>query len=123
MGPTKTFKKPKTPYEQKKERRRAILFNIVDLAAIYFAVAAGVMLTESILDIQQSGELRFSFAFDRIIIAGVVAAFFMAQFETGGNPDGKKRNFTRRITHAFSQGAALRGIIEWLFLLFSMTRG
>ncbi len=108
--------------DAKKAKRRALMLLFWQRIIIYLAVVAGVLLTESILDIERTQELVFRFSWGRFIVSALVAAFFMSQFESGGDLKGKQKNLIRRISHAFSQGAALRGIIEWLFLLFSLTR-
>lgn len=108
--------------EAREQKRRDVGLFLMQKALIYLAVCVGVMLTESILDIERTQELVFRFAWNKVIVAAMVAAFFMYQFESGGDKTGKKKNLSRRVTHAFSQGAALRGIVEWLFLLFALTR-
>jgi hypothetical protein len=107
---------------EKRKKRKTGFQQMGQWTMIYIAIAAGVLLTESILDIERTQELVFRFSWIRVLVSTVVAAFFMFQFEAGGDVKGKQKNILRRVSHAFSQGAALRGIIEWLFLLFTLTR-
>lgn len=109
--------------KEKKAVRRALAKIVFEKIIIYLAVVCGVLLTESILDIERSQELAISFSWMRVVVSAIVAMFFMYQFEVGTDKIvGKKRRLFRRVSHAFSQGAALRGMIEWLFLLFTLTR-
>lgn len=108
----------------KKTKRWNTLHLVVDTICIYTAVVSGVLMTESALDIQRTKSI---FVFDnwswvRLITSALIAMAFMAKFEVGGDLSGKKKNAWRRMSHAFSQGAALRGAVEWFALLFTLSR-
>lgn len=119
MSPSK---KP-TPYELRKKAQREMVLYFLEHLLIYVSVVLGVLLTESVLDIQQNEGLVISFSWVRVGVAAIMSMFVMSYFETGVDKIvGKNRKIFRRVSHAFSQGAALRGMIEWLFLLFTLTR-
>lgn len=108
----------------KKKKRTKVLYTLMNGVLIYSAVVAGVVMTELALDIRETETLQFfqNWSWLRLGVSAVIAGGFMTKFESGGDLVGKQKNLFRRVSHSFGQGAALRGMIEWLAMLFAMTR-
>jgi len=109
---------------ERRARRERFIWTCFNVLGIYVAVFAGVLFTEIVIDIQTAETLapQFIFAFSWIQIGAgaVIASWIMSRFERKGDIIGRQKNLKRRITHAFSQGAAIRGLVEILWVLIQI---
>ena len=111
----------------KKERaaaRRATLHGYIDTAGVYVAVTAGVLFTEVVAVIRMTGELSIrAFSWEQVLAGSLIAGVLMREFEKTKDSAKRRKNWKRRLSHAFGQGAALRSVIELLVFLYTILRG
>jgi hypothetical protein len=79
--------------------------------AVYLATLIGILLSQYAPLLLTHARLDTAFDFVRLAISMAVAFYVVASQENGGDEEGKKRNFKKRIANAFSQGVAWNSIM------------
>jgi hypothetical protein len=79
--------------------------------SVYLSTLIGILLSQYAPLLLTHSRLDSAFDFVRLGISAAVAFYVVASQEQGGDEEGKKRNFKKRIANAFSHGIAWNSIM------------
>ena len=79
--------------------------------AVYVATLIGILLSQYAPLLLTHNRLDSAFDFVRLAISAAVAFYIVANDESGGDEEGKRKNFRKRLGNAFAHGVAWNSIM------------
>lgn len=79
--------------------------------SVYMATLVGIILSQYAPLLLTHERLDSAFDFVRLGISAAVAFYVVANDENGGDEEGKRRNFRKRIASAFAHGVAWNSLM------------
>lgn len=77
-----------------------------DDLGVYFATLCGVLISQYAPLLLKQGPISAPFEWLRLGISAIVAFYVVISDESGGDREGKRANFKRRVASAFAHGIA-----------------
>jgi hypothetical protein len=79
--------------------------------AVYTFTLMGILLSQYAPLLLQQGKISATVQGIRLAISAVIALYIVTTDEGHGEPDGKQKNWKRRMSHAFTQGYTWNGLL------------